>query len=470
MANSAVSTLSAAVVFYVASRYLAPQEFGIVALAVSIVSIASALAPAAFGEALVQRAELSGRHLDTVFWLCFVAAAVLYLPLVLLADPLALWLGEPVLVALLPFLGLRLWFEMLAIVPGAMITRTMRFRLIALRTAIANTAAAAVCLTMLWLGYGFWSLAASQVTAVAVAAAVLLWSVGWRPGFRVSRSAFMDLARYGITMTATRGLATLRLDQLLIGAFGGTFLVGLFNFASRLLQLLNGLIAGALGSVSHALLSSLQADQEKVREAFLMAVFGSAIAAFPIFVGLAAVAPTAIPMIFGAQWEPAVVPVQAFAAIGLITSVGVVQASLMTSQGKTGWWFRYQLASQLANVPVIVVLLPSGLDVTVIGLALKTLALWPATVAMTLRLTGLGLAAYARVFLAPALGAAAMVVAVLGLPMLVAELGRGLGPGALLAAQVLTGALVYTAVAVALSVRRLRRLLGMVRTSRAVAA
>ncbi len=436
--NTLVGTVATAALFYVSSRYLGPKEFGLVALATSVVTIASAVAPAAFGEALVQRREIGKRHLDTVFWLCLLAAGLLFLALLALADPVAGWLGEPAVAALLPLIGIKVGFEMLAVAPTAVIVRAMKFRAIAMRTAAANLAAAVVCLALLVAGFGFWSLAFAQVANVAVAAIVVMAASGWRPGFGVSLGAFRDLARYGVFASGTRALNVLRVDQLLVGALGGAAVAGLFNFANRLFQMLTGLISGAFGAVSHSLLSSMQAEREKVREAFLIAAFGSSLAAFPIFVGLILVAGEAIPAIFGAQWAEAVVPVQAFSVIGLVASVGVVQGSLLTSQGHAGGWFWYQLVVQLANLPLIVALMPWGLDAVLIGIAIKTVALWPVSVGMALRLLELGLVAYLRNLAVPVAASALMGWAVIAVR------------DHALVIEILTGALVYIAAALVL--------------------
>lgn len=444
--NTVITTVATAALFYVSSRYLGPREFGLIAITTSIVTIASALAPAAFGEALVQRREIFKRHIDTVFWLCLSVAITLYFLLLVLADPLADWLEEPIVAVLLPLIGIRLGFEMLAVAPTALIIRSMRFRAIALRTGLANLAAATVCITLLLKGFGLWALAFAQVANVAVSAIVVVVASGWRPGFNISRSALSDLASYGVFASGTRALTILRIDQLLIGAIGGPALAGLFNFANRLFQMLSGLISGAFGAVSHSLFSSLQSDINKVRDAFLIVLFGSCLVAFPIFSGLFLVTDTAIPLIFGNQWNGAIIPVKAFSVIGLIAAISVVQGSLLTSQGWTAWWFWYQLVVQVANLPLIVFLIPKGLDAVLIGIALKTLVLWPISVALSMRLLGLGVTHYANVLTVPIIATAIMATLVIWLPSLTPSLNKG----AVLTLQVTTGALCYVLVAVLL--------------------
>lgn len=425
------------------------------ALATSVVTIASAIAPAAFGEALVQRHEIHTRHLDTVFWFCLGVALFLYAVLVLVAYPVSWFLSEPLIALLLPLIGARVIFEMLAVTPTSLVVREMRYRVVALRTALANLVAAVVCISLLIAGYGVWALACAQVVNVAVAAIVVLVVSKWRPGMNFSRTAFRDLFSYGVFASGSRALHILRLDQLLIGALGGAATVGLFNFANRLFQLLTGLISGAFGSVSHSLLSSMQNEAEKVREAFFIAVFGSTLVAFPIFAGLFLIAEEAVPYLFGEQWAKAVVPVQALSLIGIIASIGVVQGSLLSSQGRAGWWFYYQLLVQLSNLPLIFVLMPWGLNTVLVGIAIKALALWPISVVLVMRVLDTELWPYVKNLVVPTISTLFMCGVVLWVK------------DYFFAVEIIAGVVSYTCAALILGAPRLRSILKHLKSRKA---
>ena len=137
--DTLIPTALNSLVFVVTSRFLLPQDFGLVALAFAIVSFASGFGPTAFGEALIQQKSIRRSHLDTVFWLSFASAAILYAALFLLSPFLAHWVGHDDIVKLLLIIGLKIFFDMMIIVPNALIGRTMSFHLAAARTAIATT-------------------------------------------------------------------------------------------------------------------------------------------------------------------------------------------------------------------------------------------------------------------------------------------------------------------------------------------
>ena len=448
--HTAVPTLGAAIVFFAAARFLSPVDFGLVGLAASIVAFATALAPGAFGEALIQRRDVEQGHVDSVFWLAAGAGAAMFLVLLASSGWIAAGTGEPSLGLLLPVLALKLPFDLAATVPNALIVRSMQFRLIALRTTLATGIGMVLCLGLLIAGQGYWALAVSQVSVSAVNCVVAFWVTRWRPGAGLSLARLGELARYSLFASGTRMLNLMSLDQILVGLLAGAPVLGLYYFARRLFTLLNSMIAGALSSVSHVLLSSLQGDPAKVREALFLATFASSLVAFPVFAGIALIAVEAVPLIFGADWAGAVVPIRAFCVIGVLAGIGIVQGALITSQGRAGMWFAYQLTQQVTTLGMVV-LLHDDLDLMMIAIAVKTALLWPVSVAMTVRLLDCRTATYLRAFAAPALATLIMAACVALVPLSLPPSGAAV----VLPVQIAVGVLLYPAALYALSRARL---------------
>ncbi|WEX08173.1 lipopolysaccharide biosynthesis protein [Chelativorans sp. AA-79] len=452
--NGFAPAVVAAGVFTLTSRYLTPAEYGLVMLAASISFFASAIAPAGFGDALIQRQDVAKRHVDAVFWLCIGTALAIYGGLLLLTPLLAKFLGQAGLLTLIPVVGLRVIFDQAAIVPGSLLARSMSFDKIALRTTVASLVSAAVCVPLLLMGYGVWALALSFVAGSIATFLASFLSVTWRPALSFSLKSLREVARYGAFASGTRTVQLLNVDQLLIGWLMGTAPLGIFGFARRIYQILNDLIAGALRAVSFTMLSSLQTEHEKLKETYLFATFASSAFSFPVFVGLALIAGDLVPLVFGSHWAEAVPALQAFCAIGLLSCIGVLQSSLITSQGKVGWWMSYQAAQQILSAVVVLALFRFGITTVVVAMAVKTLLAWPVSVGLTLRILRLGAFAYARQFVAPTVASLLMVAGVLAVRYTMPETHSVVN----LAVEVLTGAVVYVAVLLAMVGRRLLRM------------
>ena len=412
LVTSFAPSIVAGLVFLFTSRSLGPKEFGLVAFASAIATIAGALAPVGFGQAIVQRKVIERRHLDSVFWLCVATSVVFYGILVALAVPLAGWFSQPELSMLLPVLGLRIIFDLIGTVPRAVLGRAMSFDKMAVRTTVASVFGGAVCLVALYLGYGLWALALSQLTLSFTSAIGSIFAAKWRPRLEYDSKAVAELAKFGGFSSATNLITLLNVDQILIGALLGVFPLGLYGFARRIFQILTDVLAGPLNAVSFSLLSSLQNDEARRREAFLFATFLSALLSFPAFAGLAAVADDLVPVVFGAHWVPAIFALQAFSAIGILASIGVLQSSLINSHGNADVWFVYLMIKQVITLVYVLLFYNLGIDALLVSLIAINYGMWIPTLFITARILRLPMLSYVGSFAVPALATGAMLVTV----------------------------------------------------------
>lgn len=446
-------------VFLATSRVLSPTEFGIVAFAASIATVGLAVAPAGFREALIQRETISATHLDTVFWLCTGAAVFIYAALCAATPLIAAQSGQEALSALIPFIAIRVVFDMAAAVPNALLVRTMSFKMLAIRTTIASIVAAGVCLALLWMGFGLWALAASQLATSVTTCVGAMIAARWRPGLHFNLRALGDLKAFGLYSTGNHLITTINLDQLLIGALLGPAWLGLYGFARRIFQILTDLLSGALNLVSYSLLSSMQREPQKLREAYLLGTFASSIVAFPVFAGLALVAPDLIPFAFGDHWIEAVPVVQAFCVLGVLTAVGILQSSLIRSQGQADLWFYYVLGKQAVTVLYIFLFAGWGLVPLTISLVILNILMWLPTIHMVTRLLDISIPAYLASFTLPLFATAVL----WGVGDLVQAYFASATPVLRLGATISAAGLAYGAVIALLGFPRIKRLVGFVR-------
>jgi teichuronic acid exporter len=452
--HALIPTVSAALVFFISAAFLSPSDFGLVGLATALVSFALAFSPLAFGEALIQRKEISKSHADSVFWLTALFSAFVFVAFLLGANLIAKFVEQPLIAYLLPVLALRIPFELLAAVPNAMIIRSMQFKLVALRTAVATVASAVISISMLFAGYGYWALVASQISASFVVCVMAYWAAGWRPGLEYDFQKLKELASYGIFASANRMLNMLKLDHIILGALAGPQMLGLYFFAQRLYLMLTDLVAGALSSVSHALLSTLQNDQARMRQAFDVASFAAAAVSIPMFVGLALVIEDIVPLLFDPKWNGAIFPIKAFCAVGVVACISVVQCSLIKSQGRPNWWFYYQLVQQSTTVAIVALTYGRGLEFMLVAVVSKTILLWPISVVMSAKLLGSSVARYLMQFAAPVSAALIMAAAITFLPALVGEMQAT----TLIVLKVVMGIAVYSIAIMIISFSRIEEL------------
>jgi O-antigen/teichoic acid export membrane protein len=180
--------------FAVLARLLGPEMYGLVGIALAVVSAVDVLVGrGGWSEALIQQRDLEPAHLDAIFWFALAGSSALALLVVAVAGPVSDLFGDARLKGLLYWLSLTLPIYGLSIVPAALLRREFDFAPHTARAILAPLGAGAVGIPMAFWGFGLWSLVGYQLTQAVVTTAVLWWSHPWRPGFRFSFARFRQL-------------------------------------------------------------------------------------------------------------------------------------------------------------------------------------------------------------------------------------------------------------------------------------
>ena len=179
LAESGSLSLLSFVVLLVLARMLTPEDFGLAAIALSVVQLLAAICEVLFHDAIVHRDGLTREQLASAHTLTvalgalLTAAAAATAPLVetlLAVDRLG-----PVLAAAAP----AIFFTSLSAVPVANLRRNMEFRAVALRMMCGRLAGGAIAIAAVLGGLGLWSLIA-QLVATAAFASIGVFVAGAR--------------------------------------------------------------------------------------------------------------------------------------------------------------------------------------------------------------------------------------------------------------------------------------------------
>ncbi|NKQ38248.1 MAG: oligosaccharide flippase family protein, partial [Methanosarcinales archaeon] len=192
-------------------------------------------------------------------------------------------------------------------------------------------------------------------------------------------------------------------------------------------------------------LSSIQEDKERVRYAYIRATRYIAAITFPLMIGLLALAPQFVMVVFGPQWERSIFLLQVFALIGLIQSVGTTVGWIYQSQGRADIMFRWGLFSVSIIVPAIVLGLRWGVEgVTIAYATAAFLLLYPA-LAIPFKLIDLKFTHFIKQFKSISLSAIGMGGIIFALSLFM-ENNLGVGNLIILVSSVIIGIASYAGI------------------------
>lgn len=428
------------------ARLLDPHIFGLVAIAFVYVSFMQVFVNQGFGAAIVQRKDLEPEHIDSAFWINMATAFALCALSVALDGRIARLFHEPSLAPVIGWLSLSFPLLALSAMPGAILTREMNFRTLSIRGLGGTVVGGATGLAMACFGWGVWSLVGQQIMT-AIFGVLFLWStVSWRPGFRVSKRHLRDLYGFSLNLAASDLLwfFASKSDQTLVGYGFGSQGLGPYSLASRLNSVLQDGIATPLQTVALPAFSKLQSDQLSLERALCKFCEMSCFLSLPLFAGIIAVAPQAVPLLFGSKWIAAIPLVRILAVCAAIRCAFPFLNPLLLAKGRSGLQFLILVVQSATTVAACWIALRWNTEAVAWSMVISVGVMSALAVLFPVRMLGINVPKLVRSFLFPGLSSVFM-LAVVDLARTAAE--KILPPVASLVLCVALGFLMYSVAA-----------------------
>lgn len=375
VAQKWVIRVTGLVTIAILTRLLSPEDFGLVAIALSMLLLVQLLSDLGFSTYIVQAENPTARTLSTAFWFSAAAGLVLTGLLALCAPLVGLILRTPDAVPVVQGLAPAALLVALGSVPLALLRRDLRFRAIAIQAAVAGAVGQAIAIVFAFGGLGVWALIAQTLSYQLLATTLAWWAARWRPTGGFSGRALGEMASFGVKVVGIEFVALGRAwaENAIIVIFLGTTGLGYLSIAQRLIQIFQDLTTTALVPVSVVVFSRIRNTTDRLRSGYLRAQSASYAVVVPVMVVLAAGAPALIPLFFGDQWGPSVVPAQILAIAGIFT-LGALDQGLFLGLGKPGSWFVYAVVIDAATVGATMAAVHFGLSAIAVGFLLVAIS------------------------------------------------------------------------------------------------
>ena len=336
----------------VLSRLLTPQDFGLVACVAPVIAFVSMFQDLGYGQAIVQRREISQQQISSVFWTT-AALGVACTLLAILASPAVAWFfHDSRLVLLTMAASFSLILGSLAAVPSGLLNRRLQFRGLAFTDALAAFSGLAAAIIAALLGARYWSLVISALVTSVVTLLGYWTYARWKPGGPTVRFVDREIGTFGANLTGFTFVSYFarNLDNVLIGRKLGAIALGYYDRAFKLLSFPIQNLNGPLYSVMTPLLSRVQDDKPRLRAMFIRSAGQLTLVIVPAMAALISVSHDAVLLVFGPHWEP-VAPIFFFLGIvGLVQPLTNATGWVLIAQGRTDIMFRLGLMTSCIAV------------------------------------------------------------------------------------------------------------------------
>ncbi|HIZ02144.1 MAG TPA: lipopolysaccharide biosynthesis protein [Candidatus Bacteroides merdipullorum] len=340
----------------VLARLLTPSEYGIMAILTIFIAVSNSIVDSGFSNALIRKTDARRVDYNTVFLFNLLVSGFLYVVLFLAAPAISRFFKEPLLVEVMRVIGWVLVINALAIIPRTLFVKEVNFKTQTKVSLIASISSGVIGIGMALAGLGVWSLVGQQLSRQLLNTLFLWIYCTWRPAWEFSMQSFKELFGFGSKILLSGLLNTIfnEIYSLVIGRCYTSAQLGQYTRANQFNQIFSSNLTTVIQRVSYPVLSSIQDEPERLREAYRKVIKSTMLISFACMLGLASVARPLIIILIGEKWLPAVGFLQIICFSGMLYPLHAINLNILQVKGRSDLFLRLEIIKKIIAVGPLV--------------------------------------------------------------------------------------------------------------------
>lgn len=355
--NQGGSQIVSLIVTFILARLITPAEFGLIGMIAVFTGFAKIFVDFGFSTALIQKAEINQRDINTVFSFNLFSGGMLSILFFSLSFLIADFYEEPLLEKITKIYAPLFFISAIGGVNRALIVKSLKFKLSTIISMVTTIISALVAITMGLYGFGVWSILSQIIVeqVLSTSLVLILYPVNQKPRFY--KSSFKGLSKNGFNMAGNSIINywSRNADNLIIGKMLGDGALGIYTKSYGIMMLPLRNISRVIGKVVFPSFSILQNDILQIRMIYLKATRIIAYVTFPIMAGLAILSEPFVLITFGPQWKDMIPIVSILSGIGALQSVFTLNGVIYNSLGKAHIAFRISIVRSIMNIAAFII-------------------------------------------------------------------------------------------------------------------
>ena len=337
-------------------RILTPHAYGLIAIASVTLAFLYLINDASLESCLIRQRYSDEKLQRQIFGFVLLLNLSIFVVLICVAPTVSEFFNEPELVFVIRVLAIQFLFFPFETLPRATLHRDLNLEKISILEAGATIFGGILTLLLALSGAGVWALIWGQLFSLAIRAFGLnvIAPCLLRPIF--SLQGLNLHFRFGGLVSLDRVLWFLfaEVDKLIAGRIMGVQSLGYFVVSNDLASLPINKFAAVINSVAFPAFSVIQHEPNSLQQKFLNATRMLSITTFPLFIGLASVAPEFVRVFLGKQWLELIAPLQILALVMPFRMIATIFQPVLWGVGKPAISAINYLIAILLMVPAFI--------------------------------------------------------------------------------------------------------------------
>ena len=341
------------------ARFLAPDDFGLMAMVWIVIGLAQMYTDLGISAAIIHKQQTTKEQLSSLYWLNIFAGLAVFGIMWLLTPWIPLFFREPRLPPLLKAVAVVFIITPIGAQFEILLQKELSFRLLAIQEIISSIGCTVVAVVLAVAGFGVWALVISFLVQLSLKALLLarIGFVRFRPAFHFRRSDLKGYIGFGFYQLGERSINFLsqRIDQILIGPLLGVRALGFYSFAFNMTGKPIWRINPILNRVAFPLFSKVQDEPDRLKRGYMKLIRLVTTINAPLLLGLAAVAPLLVPSVLGAKWTESIPLIQVMCLVSLLRCISNPIGSLQLAKGRADLGFWWNAGLFVSSIPFVLI-------------------------------------------------------------------------------------------------------------------
>ncbi|MCK0147051.1 lipopolysaccharide biosynthesis protein [Arenibacter sp. F26102] len=301
------------VIVGVLARLLTPQEFGIVAVMMILVTFSELFSHMGIGSALIQLPVITPKHISLAYTLSLLLGLIMGTLFYFIAPQVGLFFELKNVDNAIRFFAIFFPLGSFSSITSALLTREMRFSIIVKCNIISYVfGTGLVSIILAYFDFGFWSLILGQFAGLVLDLIIMLYYKLPTFSMRFRKEVVKDLLFFGSghTLGTVFNYFAENADNIIIGKSFGPVTMGVYSKAFQLLAIPSKFFGSIFDKVIFPILSQKQSQKEKLTAFYLFSTslcFGIlAPASILIYIN----AQLIVNLLLGPQWDNVILPLK----------------------------------------------------------------------------------------------------------------------------------------------------------------
>lgn len=321
----------------IVARLLSPSDFGILGLAMVVLSALSSLTSIGVQQIIVQRGQVDDDFMSSA-WFFIVIRGIAITALTLAATPIyGHFLDDPLVERVLYVVAFVPLIRSFVSPNIHLFERQIRFGRIAVYQFVSQVVSTIVVLALALVFRNVWALVigmlATELILVAFSHAFFRASVWPRLHSLEHAREFLSVGKF-FTVIAFGSFITTQVDNLVIGGYLGTAELGFYLVAFTLIGFPNQILQKTFNQVALPAFSRAQNSPTHIGAYFGRITGAQLTYTVMAFTAMGLLADPFIRVVYGSEWIPSIALLQALTVVGVARGMSVSLAPLVVG---TGW-------------------------------------------------------------------------------------------------------------------------------------